>query len=160
MQTERSNAQIVRNLRLANEQAKLSVARGNHPFGAILVDADNETVLMASGNQGSLRHAEIELIREASSVYSPEQLWRCALYSTVEPCVMCAGAQYWANIGTLVYGVAESTLLRLTGDHAANPTLNVPSRHVFTHGQKAIEVLGPVIEVEQEIVALHETFWT
>ena len=52
MQTERSNAQIVRNLRLANEQAKLSVARGNHPFGAILVDADNETVLMASGNQG------------------------------------------------------------------------------------------------------------
>ena len=160
MQTERSNAQILRNLRLANEQAKLSVARGNHPFGAILVDADNETVLMASGNQGSLRHAEIELIRQASGVYSPQQLWRCALYSTVEPCVMCAGAQYWANIGTLVYGIAESTLLRLTGDHAANPTLNVPSRHVFTHGQKAIEVLGPVNEVEQEIVALHETFWT
>ena len=57
MQTERSNAQILRNLRLANEQAKLSVAQGNHPFGAILVDADNETVLLTSGNQGSLRHA-------------------------------------------------------------------------------------------------------
>ncbi len=159
MQSERSNVQILRNLRLSNEEAKLSLARGNHPFGAILVDADNETVLMGRGNQGSLRHAEIELIRDASNVYSPEELWRCTLYSTVEPCVMCAGAQYWANIGTLVYGISESTLLSLTGAHAENPTLNVPSRHVFGNGQKEIEVLGPFDEVEEEIVALHEPFW-
>jgi tRNA(Arg) A34 adenosine deaminase TadA len=72
---------------------------------------------------------------------------------------MCAGTQYWAHIGHLVYGMSESRLLALTGNHAENPTLDLPCREVFARGQKAMQVLGPVPEVEEEIAALHIDFW-
>ena len=72
---------------------------------------------------------------------------------------MCAGTQYWAHIGRVVYGMTEEQLLAFTGNDAQNPTLNLPCREVFSRGQKAIEVIGPVPEVSQEIAALHADFW-
>jgi len=73
---------------------------------------------------------------------------------------MCAGTQYWAHIGRVVYGITEERLLSLTGDHAENPTMNLPCREVFARGQKPVEVIGPVAEVEDEIVALHRDMWS
>ena len=99
------------------------------------------------------------LARTAALNYSAEYLWQCTLVTTAEPCAMCAATQYWANIGRLVYGMAEARLLQLTGKHTENPTLNLPCRDVFSRGQKAIEVIGPVAEVEAEIAALHQEFW-
>ena len=72
---------------------------------------------------------------------------------------MCAATQYWANIGRLVYGMDEKRLLALTGNHAENPTLDLPCRAVFASGQKPMRVWGPVAEVEAEIAALHLRFW-
>jgi tRNA(Arg) A34 adenosine deaminase TadA len=72
---------------------------------------------------------------------------------------MCSGTQYWANIGRLVYGLSERALLDLTGNHAQNPTLDLPSRLVFDAGQKKVEVLGPVREMQEEIISLHLGFW-
>jgi tRNA(Arg) A34 adenosine deaminase TadA len=72
---------------------------------------------------------------------------------------MCAGTLYWANIGRLVYGIAETHLLKLTGNHEQNPTLNLPCRAVFDRGQKAIKVWGPVAEVEEAIASVHRDFW-
>jgi len=72
---------------------------------------------------------------------------------------MCAGTQYWANIGRLVYGMSERRLLELTGNHAENPTLDLPCREVFERGQKAMKVWGPLVEAEEEIAALHRQFW-
>ena len=66
---------------------------------------------------------------------------------------MCAGTQYWANIGTLVYGMSERRLLDLTGNHAENPTLDLPCREVFARGHKRMRVIGPVAEAEEEIAA-------
>jgi tRNA(Arg) A34 adenosine deaminase TadA len=73
---------------------------------------------------------------------------------------MCAGTQYWAHIGRLVYGMSERRLLALTGNHAENPTLDLPCRDVFARGQKAVEVVGPVAEVEDAIAELHRDFWS
>jgi tRNA(Arg) A34 adenosine deaminase TadA len=73
---------------------------------------------------------------------------------------MCAGTIYWANIGRVVYGVTEERLLSLTGAHPENPTLSIAARDVFDHGQKPIVTLGPIAEVEAEIIALHTGFWT
>ncbi|MGG6241669.1 nucleoside deaminase [Nodosilinea sp. AN01ver1] len=152
-------AQMVEHLRRANQVAQAALAQGHHPFGAILVAPDHRTVLLEQGNVDAVNHAESTLMRRAHAEFEPTFLWGCTLYTTVEPCVMCAGAQYWANVGRLVYGLAERQLLLLTGNHAANPTLDVPCRYVFDHGQKAIQVWGPIAAVEAEIVALHQGFW-
>jgi tRNA(Arg) A34 adenosine deaminase TadA len=157
--TEPTPAQIARHLRAANAIAQRALAAGHHPFGALLVGADHETVLIEQGNVDSVNHAEAVLARTAAARWSPEELWQCTLYTTVEPCCMCAGTQYWANIGRVVYGMSEHALLELTGNHAENPTMDLPCREVFAHGQKAMRVVGPVPEVEAEIAALHTAFW-
>jgi hypothetical protein len=59
----------------------------------------------------------------------------------------------------VVYGAEESALLALTGDHPENPTLSLSCREVFARGQKAIEVIGPVPEVADEMIATHRGFW-
>ena len=151
--------QMARHLRAANAIAQRALAAGHHPFGAVLVGPDHETVLMEQGNVDSVNHAEAVLARRAAATWSPAELWRYTLYTTVEPCCMCAGTQYWAHIGRVVYGMEEKRLLELTGNHAENPTMDLPCREVFAHGQKRIRVHGPVPEVEAEIAALHVAFW-
>jgi tRNA(Arg) A34 adenosine deaminase TadA len=152
-------AQMLKHLRRANEVAREAMEAGHHPFGALLVAPDGETVLLEQRNVDSVDHAEAVLARDAAKRFAPGVLWGCTLVTTVEPCAMCAGTQYWAHIGNLVYGMSESRLLELTGNHAENPTLDLPCRDVFARGQKAIQVRGPVAEVEDEIAALHRDFW-
>jgi len=151
--------QMQRHLRAANTVARRSLEAGHHPFGALLVAADHETVLAEQGNVDSVNHAEAVLARMAARQYTADALWDCTLYTTVEPCCMCAGTQYWAHIGRLVYGMTEARLLQLTGNHDENPTMDLPCREVFAHGQKDIRVWGPLPEVEEEIAALHIAFW-
>jgi tRNA(Arg) A34 adenosine deaminase TadA len=151
--------QVVRHLERANAIAARAVAMGHHPFGAILVGPDQETVLLEQGNVSAVNHAEAVLARTADRNFTPAYLWGCTLYTTVEPCAMCAATQYWANIGRLVYGMDEARLLALTGASAENPTLAVPARYLFAHGQKAIQVIGPVPEVEEAIALLHQSYW-
>lgn len=70
---------------------------------------------------------------------------------------MCAGAIYWSGVGRLVYAMAEGDLLALTGDHPANPTLDLGCRLVLRSGQRQIEVIGPALI--EEAIAAHEGFW-
>ena len=151
--------QMLRHLKQANKIARAAMDGGHHPFGAVLVASDNETLLMEQGNIDSVAHAESTLAKRAAKKFSPDELWGMTLYSTAEPCVMCAGTQYWANIGRLVYGMSERQLLDLTGNHSENPTLDVPSRYVFSRGQKAIRIWGPIDAAVEEIAALHVEFW-
>lgn len=136
---------------------------GNTPFGALLVDADGN-ILEEQGNIEITEHictghAECHLAARASEKYSREFLWNCTLYTSVEPCAMCTGAIYWANIGTIVYGIEESQLLKMTGDNEQNPTFDLPCREILSHGQKDIQVIGPFPEVAELIVKAHEGYW-
>jgi tRNA(Arg) A34 adenosine deaminase TadA len=88
---------------------------------------------------------------------SPDVLAKATLYSSAEPCAMCAGAIYWAGIGRLVYGLSEHRLRAVTGNHPENPTLDLPCRAVLASGQRATEVVGPLLEDEAE--ALHRGVW-
>jgi tRNA(Arg) A34 adenosine deaminase TadA len=152
--------QAIRHLHRANAVARRARDElGRHPFGAILVAPDGETVLAEQGNVDTVNHAESVLARTAALNYPGAYLGRCTLVTTVEPCAMCAGTQYWAGIGRLVYGLSERRLLALTGSHDENPTMDLPCRTVFAAGQKTIEVIGPVTEVEEDIAALHRDFW-
>jgi tRNA(Arg) A34 adenosine deaminase TadA len=154
-----TDEQALAHLRHAHALARAAVAAGHHPFGALLVAADGQTVLLEQANVDGVNHAEAVLARDAAQRFPAAVLWECTLVTTVEPCAMCAGTQYWAHIGRLVYGLAERRLLELTGNHAENPTLDLPCREVFARGQKAVQVIGPVSAVEDEIAALHRDFW-
>ena len=150
--------QMLAHLRSADAVAREAAAHGHHPFGCVLVGPDDR-VLMRQGNLDTVRHAETELARRAAAAYPADFLWTCTLVSTGEPCAMCTGTLYWANIGRLVYGFEEAKLLELTGDHAENPTMSLSSRTVLSSGQKKIEVVGPVPEIEDELLAPHRDFW-
>ena len=156
-----ARAQDERFLRLAFAVAERSRKGGDHPFGSILVGPDG-TVLLEVGNgfsrEGGDRTAHAErLLAGRSKVYDQALLARCTLYSSAEPCAMCAGAIYWSGIGRLVYGQSEADLKRVTGNHPENPTLDLPCRAVFAAGQREVEVVGPLLE--DEAAALQERFW-
>ena len=150
--------QMLAQLRAANAVAREAAEHGHHPFGAVLVGPDDR-ILMRQGNLNTVRHAETEICRRAADAYPPDFLWSCTMVTTGEPCAMCTGTLYWANIGRLVFGYEETKLLGFTGDHAKNPTMNLASRTVLSYGQKSIEVHGPFPEIEDELLAPHRTFW-
>ena len=140
--TEPSADKIARHLRAANAIAQRALDAGHHPFGALLVGADHETVLLEQGNVDGVNHAEAVLARTAAARWSPAELWECTLYTTVEPCVMCAGTQYWAHIGRVVYGMAEHALLAQLG-----------CRHVQGYGiarPMPVEDLAPWLAAHRE----------
>jgi tRNA(Arg) A34 adenosine deaminase TadA len=156
---EWSDDQIQRHLTRANEVALRAMQLGRHPFGALLVAPDGETVLAEQGNIDTVHHAEATLARFASLNYDANYLWHCTLVTTFEPCAMCTGTIYWANIGHIVYGASESALLAQTGNHPANPTLDLPCRDVIAKGQKPIRVVGPVLALSDMLLAPHQQFW-
>lgn len=150
-------------LRRANEVAKNACAEGNTPFGAILVDPEGNIILEQGNAERELHdataHAEMTLASRASRMFDKAFLSRCTLYTTCEPCPMCSGGIYWANIGTVAYGISEKRLLELTGDDEKNPTFSMGAQKVFDAGQKKIRVLGPFEELADEIVEVHKGFW-
>ncbi|HTI02119.1 MAG TPA: nucleoside deaminase [Acidisoma sp.] len=148
-------------MRRAFAVAERAKAEGQHPFGAILVGPDG-AVLMEQGNgfmpdRDMTGHAERVLMTRASIVYDAGFLLGCTMYTSAEPCAMCAGAAYWAGIGRVVYGCSERDLLALTGNHPENPTLDLPCATVFAAGQRKVEVIGPVLR--DEALALHAGMW-
>jgi len=142
--------------------AEASRDAGNHPFGALLAGPDG-AVLLRSGNtfatDKGVGHAELNVAREAALRFAPEFLARCTLVSSAEPCPMCSGGAYWAGIGRVVYGMSKTRLAELTGNSPKNLTIDMPCRQVFDAGQRKVEVVGPVAELEAEIARAHEGFW-
>jgi len=154
------NPQLIeRHLQHANRVALRAKAMGRHPFGALLIAPDQQTVLAEQGNIDTVQHAESTLARAAYLNYPRDYLANCTLVSTFEPCAMCSATLYWAGIGALVYGAAESDLLSLTGSHPDNPTLDLPCREVLSRGQLTIQVFGPVASMRDELLAPHQSFW-
>jgi tRNA(Arg) A34 adenosine deaminase TadA len=148
-------------LRRSFDVARRARAHGNHPFGAILVGPDGD-VLIESENgyfpdRDMTAHAERLLATQASKTYRPDFLAGCTVYVSAEPCAMCAGALYWAGIGRVVFAMTEHDLKAITGNHAENPTLDLPCRTVFAAGQRQVEIIGPLLE--DEAATLHAGVW-
>ena len=149
-------------IRKALDVARAARAAGNHPFGAILVDADGVVLMEAGNTHGDAGdrtgHAERVLMTRASLAYSSDFLATCTMYVSAEPCAMCAGSAYWAGVGRVAYGLSERALGQLIGPHPDNLTMDLPCRVVLAAGQRKIEVIGPMLEDECRVV--HEGFWT
>ena len=155
------NSTDLQHLRTAIEVAQSARAHGNHPFGAILVDENNQVLLEAENSvvagKDCTGHAETNLMRLASQHFSAEKLATCTLYTSTEPCAMCSGAIYWGNVGRVVFALSEVALYEIVGP--SPDQLVLPSREVFAHSQRKVDVAGPALELDKEARAVHAGFW-
>jgi len=149
-------------LRRAVALADAARARGDHPFGALLADGDGTVLIEAMNTCGTVGdrtgHAERNLMTEASLKYDPAFLATCTMFTSAEPCVMCAGAVYWAGVGRVVFGLSERRLKALIGPDPENLTMDLPCRTVFRAGQRKVEVVGPLLE--EAAARVHDGFWS
>lgn len=143
-------------MREAIALSKSAVDHGNEPFGAVLVK-DGKIILRAEnsvfGGRDMTNHAEMNLVKLAAQHYDPAFLADCTLYSSTEPCAMCAGAIYWSGIGHLVFACSEHRLGEIAGIGLA-----VPSRSVLETGARTVTIVGPT-ELEEEAAEVHKAFW-
>jgi tRNA(Arg) A34 adenosine deaminase TadA len=149
-------------LRRAIALAREARNDGRHPFGALIVNERGEIIVASRNNAvrpkgDPTQHAEMVACGEAARLLSEAELAKCTLFTSTEPCAMCAGAIYWIGIGRVVYALAETGLLKFTGNDRENPTLDLPCREVFACGQRQIVVAGPLLE--EEAAEVHEGFW-
>lgn len=148
-------------LRRAITLSHLGAERGNRPFGAVIVDADH-TVLAevwnSNGETGDCTaHAEVNAVREVSPKVSREVLAGATLYSSAEPCVMCAGAIFWSNIGRVVFGIDAQCLRILRGERPEQRDAELSCRDVFNSSPHLIECVGPALVSEAS--QAHNGYW-
>jgi tRNA(Arg) A34 adenosine deaminase TadA len=135
--------------------ATSAVHRGNRPFGALL--ARNDRIVLTAENtvetdSDCTRHAELNLVSHALRKVGPEVVRECILYTSTEPCVMCTGAIYWAQIPVVVYGCSAEALRLISGD----PFI-ISCREILGRGRHPTQVIGPVLE--EEGLQIHRRFW-
>lgn len=116
-----------RMMALALEQARLALAAGEIPVGAVIARGD--AVIAAAHNRRELdrdptAHAEVVAIQQAARALGGRRLTGCTLYVTLEPCPMCAGAIVMAGLDRVVYGASDpqqgctGSVYRITEDPA------------------------------------------
>lgn len=135
--------------------ATRSREKANHPFGAVLV-YDDKIILRAENtvitDHDATQHAELRLVSQANRKFSKSVLRSSTLYTSTEPCAMCAGAIYWSGVRKVIFGVSAKRLGEL-----ATGSFVVDSIDVFRRGRENVEVIGPLNEEESEKV--HHGFW-
>jgi tRNA(adenine34) deaminase len=136
--------------------------RGNRPFGAIVVSAEGEVLAEAYCNTAETGdvtgHAETNAVRMlAGRGLSREALAGATLYSSAEPCVMCAGAIFWSNIGRVVFGIDAERLRVFRGERAEQRDAVLSCREVFAASPHRIECIGPALL--NEAIAAHVGAW-
>ena len=136
--------------------------RGNQPFGAIIVSAQGEVLAEAycstTETGDCTAHAETNAVRKLAERKLPrESLAGATIYSSGEPCVMCAGAIFWADIGRVVFGIDAERLRVFRGEHGDQRDAELSCRDVFRASPHPIECIGPALI--DEAGAAHVGAW-
>ena len=147
-----------RDLELIRECYRLAsgaAEKGNHPFGALLA-RDGKPILTAENSvetdRDSTRHAELNLISRALRELGPDTVRQSTLYTSTEPCVMCSGAIYWAQIPVVIFGCTAAGLRERSGE-----SFLVPCLDILSLGRRQTRVVGPLLEEEGRTI--HRAFW-
>lgn len=149
-------------LRRAIELSRLARERGNRPFGAVIADAASGRVLAEAwcntAETGDCTgHAETNAVRLATPRHGREAMAAATVYSSGEPCVMCAGAIFWSNVRRVVFGIDAVALRAFRGERGDQRDAELSCRDVFAASPHAIEVIGPVLA--DEAAAPHAGAW-
>ena len=145
-------------MELAVAEAKRAGDRGDYPIGAVItrVTGDREVVIASAGNRvktsgSSIKHVELETLKYVSSGYG-RYLTDFALYSTHEPCAMCAGACVWSRIGAVVFGVSQEDIAAYGQEHGTEVykwrACLIPCQFVLEKGNHRIPVTGGFLRQE------------
>ena len=139
----------------AIDLAREARVAGNHPFGAVLV-LDGAVVLKARNTVATDRdptaHAETNLVAAAIRQLAPDQLRRSIVYTSCEPCAMCAGKMYWAGIRSVVFALSSEELAAMAGRDFL-----MPCRELFDRAIEPVRVMGPLpLDAAREV---HRGFW-
>lgn len=145
-------------MKLAIAEAKRARDRGDYAIGAVVtrVADGNEVVIASAGNRvktsgSSIKHVELETLKYVSSGYG-RYLTEFVLYTTHEPCAMCAGACVWARIGAVVYGVSQEDIAAYGQKHGTDEykwrACLIPCQFVFDKGNHTIPVIGGFLRDE------------
>jgi tRNA(Arg) A34 adenosine deaminase TadA len=143
---------------LAIAEAKRAGDRGDYPIGAVItrVTGKTETIIASAGNRvktsgSSIKHVELEMLKYVSSGYG-RYLPEFVLYSTHEPCAMCAGACVWCKIGAVVYGVSQEDIDAYGCKHGNEiykwRACLISCAFVFKKGNHPIPVVGGFLRKE------------
>jgi len=148
-------------LRQAIVWSQTARARGNRPFGAVVIDQDG-VVLTEAYNCGTEKsdltaHAETTAVRQLGLQFGRETLQYATLYSSAEPCVMCAGAIFWSGIGRVVFGIDAERLRLFRGEVSEQKDVHLSCRDVFNASPHPIDCIGPALI--EESTTPHRGAW-
>jgi tRNA(Arg) A34 adenosine deaminase TadA len=141
-------------LRYAFDLARRSVLAGDQPFGAVLVGPAGTPLIEAMNTRTTdlVGHAETSVARQAAISLPLDLLAQSTLYSSTEPCLMCAGAIGWSGVGTVVFGLSQARMNTIPGGAPRFPrTLSL--RDLLGGLQPAVIIRGPLLE--DEALGLH-----
>lgn len=121
-------------MRLALAEAEQAAAKGEVPVGAVIVAADQQTVIASGHNQpisskDPTAHAEVVALRAAAQYLQNYRLDGCTLYVTLEPCTMCVGALVHARVQRVVFAASEPK----AGSLLSARQLMAPEAGYFNH---------------------------
>lgn len=146
-----------RYLRRAIALSAIGSARGNRPFGAVVVGPDGAVLAEAHNDNAATgdctAHAEVNALRQLRR----EAMAGATIYASGEPCVMCAGAIFWSGIRRVVFGIDAVSLRRFRATDAAAADLQMSCRDVFAHSAEPFTVVGPALI--DEAAAPHQAYW-
>lgn len=140
----------------AIELAREAVSDGNTPFGSLLVVG--ESVVKRSKNttltdNDITAHPELKLARWAARQLEADDLADCTMYTSTEPCEMCATAIYYTGMNRVVYSISGESLANLQG----KATSGISSEEVIKRKGGSTTVDGPILETKG--MRVHEEFY-
>lgn len=153
-------AQEMQHLNRCLELATEALEAGDHPFGSVLVSADNEVLAEDRNRIGAgdnTRHPEFALARWAAEHMTPDQRAEATVYTSGEHCPMCAAAHASVGLGRIVYASSAEQLTKWLAEMgvAPSPVRPLPIQDVAPQ----IQVDGPVPELDEQIHALHRRLY-
>jgi tRNA(Arg) A34 adenosine deaminase TadA len=150
-------------LRRAFALAGAARARGDRPFAAVIVAEDGTTLAeglstQGTGGGGTLAHSEMNACQAVIAAGVPrDTLRRATIYSSGEPCSMCASAIFYTGIGRVVFGLSAAAILHLRNAQPHTAGLNLSCEAVLGTAAERVEVVGPCLEIEGAVP--HQGYW-
>ncbi|MHB8652124.1 MAG: nucleoside deaminase [Minisyncoccota bacterium] len=143
-------------MRVAIEAAKESARKGDYGIGSVVTHEDVVIAIgfetLKSANDPVNGHAEIDAIRKACQALQKPYLEECVLYSTHEPCPMCASAAIWAKMKGIVFAVSredmKNEMKKRMGGAFSWRQIDIPCKAILEKGMPTLELIGGFLREE------------